>query len=70
MAPWFVAREAAESSGIDTGVIDLRSLVPLDIDAIGSSVKKTGRCISAWAPRASGFGGELSAQVQELCFYP
>ena len=65
-----VAREAAESSGIDAEVIDLRSLVPLDMDAIEASVKKTGRCVIVHeAPKTSGFGGELSAQVQELCFY-
>ena len=65
-----VAREAAESSGIDAEVIDLRSLVPLDIDTITESVRKTGRCVIVHeAPRTSGFGGELSAQIQEECFY-
>ena len=65
-----VAREAAESSGIDAEVIDLRSLVPLDIATITKSVRKTGRCVIVHgAPRTSGFGGELSAQIQEECFY-
>ena len=65
-----VAREAAESSGIDAEVIDLRSLVPLDMDTIEASVQKTGRCVIVHeAPKTSGFGGELSAQVQESCFY-
>ena len=51
-------------------VIDLRSLVPLDIDAIEDSVKKTGRCVIVHeAPRTSGFGAELMAQVQERCFW-
>ena len=65
-----VTREAAIASGIDAEVIDLRSLVPLDIDTIVESVKKTGRCVIVHeAPRTSGFGGELSAQIQESCFY-
>ena len=49
---------------------DLRSLVPLDIDTIEASVKKTGRCLIVHeATRTSGFGAELSALVQERCFY-
>ena len=65
-----VATAAAENSGIDAEVIDLRSLVPLDIDAIEDSVKKTGRCVIVHeAPRTSGFGAELMAQVQERCFW-
>ena len=55
---------------VDAEVIDLRSLVPLDIEAIEASVKKTGRCVIVHeAPKTSGFGGELSALVQERCFY-
>ena len=51
-------------------MIDLRTLVPLDIEAIEASVKKTGRCVIVHeAPKTSGFGGELSALVQERCFY-
>jgi len=51
-------------------VIDLRSLVPLDIDAIVQSVRKTGRCVIVHeASRFGGLGGELSALVQERCFY-
>jgi 2-oxoisovalerate dehydrogenase E1 component beta subunit len=61
---------AAQESGIDAEVIDLRSLVPLDVDAIVQSVKKTGRCVIVHeATRTSGFGAELSAVVQEHCFY-
>ena len=42
----------------------------LDIDAIEASVKKTGRCMIVHeATRTSGFGAELSALVQERCFY-
>ena len=59
-----------EESGIDAEVIDLRTLVPLDIDTIAASVKKTGRCVIVHeATRTSGFGAELAALVQENCFY-
>jgi len=65
-----VALRAVEESGIDAEVIDLRSLVPLDIDTITTSVNKTGRCVIVHeATRYSGFGAELSALVQERCFY-
>jgi len=65
-----VALGVVEDLGIDAEVIDLRSLVPLDIDAIEASVKKTGRCLIVHeATRTSGFGAELSALVQERCFY-
>jgi 2-oxoisovalerate dehydrogenase E1 component beta subunit len=65
-----VALAAAEDSGIDAEVIDLRTLVPVDIDAITASVQKTGRCVILHeATRTSGFGAELSALVQEHCFY-
>jgi len=65
-----VALSAIEESEIDAELIDLRSIVPLDVDAIEASVKKTGRCIIFHeASRFGGFGGELSALVQERCFY-
>ena len=66
----WVSLAGAEHAGVDAEVIDLRNLVPLDIETIESSVKKTGRCVIVHeAPRTSGFGGELSALVQERCFY-
>jgi 2-oxoisovalerate dehydrogenase E1 component beta subunit len=56
--------------GIDAEVIDLRTLLPLDIEAIEASVRKTGRCMVVHeATRTSGFGAELAALVQERCFY-
>jgi len=65
-----VSEAAAEETGIDVEIIDLRTLLPLDIDTIEASVKKTGRCLIVHeATRTSGFGAELSAQVQETCFY-
>ncbi len=66
------ALEAAEevaAEGISVEVVDVRSLVPLDEDTIAASVSKTGRCITVEeAPRTAGFGAELVATVQELCF--
>lgn len=65
-----VSLAAALSSGVDAEVIDLRSIVPLDIDAIVGSVEKTGRCVIVHeASRYAGFGGELSSLIQEHCFY-
>jgi 2-oxoisovalerate dehydrogenase E1 component beta subunit len=66
----YVAQAAAEETGIDAEVIDLRTLLPLDLDAIVASVKKTGRCVVVHeATLTSGFGAELAALVQEHCFY-
>lgn len=66
----FVAQAAAERLGIDAEIIDLRSLLPLDIDTVAKSVQKTGRCVVIHeATRTSGFGAELSAQIQEECFW-
>jgi 2-oxoisovalerate dehydrogenase E1 component beta subunit len=63
------ALEAAERGaerGFDLEVIDLRTLVPFDIEAILASVQKTGRVVVAHeAPRTSGFGAELAATIQE-----
>lgn len=65
-----VARSGIEEAGVDAELIDLRSIVPLDIDAIVASVAKTGRCVILHeASRFGGFGGELSALVQERCFW-
>lgn len=65
-----VALAAAEETGIDAEVIDLRSLLPLDLDTIVQSVKKTGRCVVVHeATLTSGFGGEVVSLVQEHCFY-
>ena len=65
-----VAQAAAKAENIDAEVVDVRSLQPLDIDTIAASVQKTGRCIIVHeATRFSGFGAELSASIQEHCFY-
>jgi 2-oxoisovalerate dehydrogenase E1 component beta subunit len=65
-----VCQSVIEDMTIDAELIDLRTLLPVDIDAIETSVKKTGRCLIVHeATRTSGFGAELSALVQERCFY-
>jgi 2-oxoisovalerate dehydrogenase E1 component beta subunit len=66
----FVSEAAAGETGIDAEIIDLRSLWPMDLDTVVNSVRKTGRCVVVHeATRTSGFGAELSALVQERCFY-
>lgn len=66
----WVAEAAAKATGVSADILDLRSLLPLDLDAVVKSVKKTGRCLVLHeATRTSGFGAELIAEVQEHCFY-
>jgi len=65
-----VAQAAANESGVDAEIIDLRSLWPLDLDTLVASVKKTGRCVIVHeATRTNGLGAELSSLIQEHCFY-
>lgn len=66
----YVAQAAAADTGIDAEIIDLRTLVPLDLDTITASVRKTGRCLVVHeATLTSGYGAELTALVQETCFH-
>jgi 2-oxoisovalerate dehydrogenase E1 component beta subunit len=64
-----IAEEAArkgEAAGLSIEVVDLRTLMPYDIDTILASVTKTGRCVVVHeAPRTCGFGAELIAAIQE-----
>jgi 2-oxoisovalerate dehydrogenase E1 component beta subunit len=65
-----VVQTVVAEMGIDAEIVDLRTLLPLDIETIEESVKKTGRCLVVHeATRTSGFGAELAALVQERCFY-
>lgn len=65
-----VATAAVAAAGVDAEVIDLRTLLPLDVETITESVAKTGRCVVIHeATRTSGFGAELVAEVQENCFW-
>lgn len=65
----FTAAEEVAKEGVDVEVVDLRTLWPLDIETITSSVKKTGRLVIVHeAPRTCGFGGELVALITERAF--
>ena len=65
-----VAEAVCREKGVDAEIIDLRTLVPIDIEAVEKSVQKTGKCLIVHeATRTCGFGAELSALVQERCFY-
>jgi len=60
------AGEKGAAQGYDLEIIDLRTLLPYDIDAILTSVRKTGRVVVVHeAPRTCGFGAELAATIQE-----
>ena len=62
--------DTIEESGVDAELIDLRTLLPLDLATIMASVEKTGRCVIVHeAPRTCGFGAEVAALVQQHCFY-
>lgn len=64
------AVDAAEKEGVSAELIDLRTLLPLDIDAIERSVNKTGRLVVVHeAPRTCGYGAELVSLATERCFY-
>lgn len=56
---------AKEQHGIDAELINLRTLLPWDVDTVVNSVKKTGRLIiSHEAPKVCGLGAEISATIQ------
>ena len=65
-----VVKTIVSEMDVDAEIIDLRTLMPLDMETILASVEKTGRCLVVHeATRTSGFGAELAASVQERCFY-
>lgn len=65
-----VAQAAAARLQIAADIVDIRTLLPLDVATIKQSVEKTGRCLIVHeATRFSGYGAELSATVVEECFY-
>ncbi|MCW2961332.1 MAG: bkdAB [Thermoleophilia bacterium] len=67
-----VAMEAAEqlaSEGIDAEVLDMRTISPLDFEAIATSVTKTSKALVLYEDtRTGGFGGEISARIAEELF--
>src|SRR6266700_1689630 len=64
------AKKARQGSNTSVEVIDLRTIWPLDEEAIAASVEKTGRAIIVHeAPRAGGVGAEVTAIINERCLY-
>ena len=56
--------------GISATVVDLRTLVPFDVDTVVSAVVKTGRCVVVHeAPLSAGFGAEVVATLAREAFY-
>ena len=63
------AAERLAADGIEAEVIDPRTLVPLDLETIADSVRRTGRAVVAHeAVRTGGFGAELAAELQAAAF--
>ena len=63
------ATQLKDQQGIEVEVIDLRSLLPLDFDAIAASVQKTSKALVVHEDKVfGGFGGEVAAQIAERCF--
>ncbi|MBD3640369.1 MAG: alpha-ketoacid dehydrogenase subunit beta [Marinobacter sp.] len=63
------AVDMAEKDGISCEVIDLRTILPWDVETVANSVLKTGRLVVTHeAPLTGGFAGEIAATIQERCF--
>lgn len=63
------AAEGLSADGISCAVLDLRSLVPMDVDALGRMVRGTGRAVVVHeAPRTLGMGAEIAARIMEEAF--
>lgn len=70
VAPALAAAEELKAQGISAEVIDPRSLSPLDLETIVTSVKKTSRLIVAHeSVEQGGIGAEIAAKVQQQAFY-
>jgi 2-oxoisovalerate dehydrogenase E1 component len=64
-----VAAQIAEKSGISVGVLDLRTIVPLDFASIAAVVERTNRVIVAHEDQLTcGFGAEVAARISEELF--
>ena len=65
----FLAAQEAAEQGIETEVLDLRSLAPLDFESVARSVQKTGRVIVAHEDTMfCGYGAEVAARIADQCF--
>jgi pyruvate dehydrogenase E1 component beta subunit len=64
------AADELAAEGCSAGVLDLRSLVPLDVETLVAEVTRTGRAVVVHeAPLSAGFGAEIVATLQEEAFY-
>jgi len=62
--------EDLAADGISVEVVDIRTLVPLDVETIAASVRKTSRAVVVHeAARRLGYGAEIAAEIQEQCFW-
>ena len=60
----------AQEEGISCRVVDLRTLVPLDVETMARCAEETGRIVVVHeAPYTAGFGAEVAATIQEEAFY-
>ena len=69
IAVWLEVPEELAAAGIDAEVINLRTIRPLDIETVLTSIQKTNRCVTAeegWA--FSGIGSEIAAIIMEQGF--
>ncbi|HYL99669.1 MAG TPA: thiamine pyrophosphate-dependent enzyme [Blastocatellia bacterium] len=63
------AANQLSDQGIDAEVVDLRTLLPFDIDTVVESVKKTSKALIVHEDKTfGGFGGEIVSQINERCF--
>jgi len=63
------AAEELAKSGIDAEVVDVRCLLPLDVETIYNSVRKTHRAVVVYEDwKSGGFGSEIAARIGEDCF--
>jgi 2-oxoisovalerate dehydrogenase E1 component len=63
------AKAAAEDSGIEAEVLDLRSLSPFDMESIADSVKKTNKALVVYEdPISWGYGAEIAARIADELF--
>jgi pyruvate/2-oxoglutarate/acetoin dehydrogenase E1 component len=63
------AAEGLAAEGVAAGVVDLRSLVPLDVETLGAAARETGRVVVVHeAPLTLGMGAEIAARVMEEAF--
>ncbi len=64
------AAEVLAAQGVEAMVVDVRSLLPLDVEGIVSAVEQTGRCVIVHeAPLTAGFGAEVAATLAREAFY-